>query len=172
MIKSFKNKLALLLAVVVAFSSFALFGCGNDKADDTKTTTSANENTSATEDEVADVTEEEKVPTLAKVYKPSQAFQNGKEVHLDTVFGTGYAQYGDELVFNEDGTFTAYIGVTAGADSSTGTYKIVGTTGLELCYNNDKTESAVLTTVDVNNNVVDLRLEKNDYYIIFVSENN
>ena len=182
--KSFRNKLALLMAVMVAFCSFSFVGCvyvSNDEAtaDEAAVTTTESKNDSEVSDgDAAGVvtTPDKKDYVLAKVYKPFQAFKDGEEVNLDTVFGKGYAQYGDELVFNTDGTFTAYIGVNAGADSTTGTYELRLTNNdvpeIELCYNNDTKEIAAVTTINVDNNVVELRLEKNGYYILFKDVNN
>ena len=185
--KNFKNRLALLMAVIVALSAFAFVGCANDAANtDTEkntTTTTVADNTkddgasAPTEEPATSVTTPEKVDyTLAKVYKPYKAFKDGKEVSLETVFGHGYAQYGDELVFNPDGTFSAYIGVTAGADASTGTYSLTlnsnNTPEVELHYNNDKVENAVIVTLGINNNAVELQMIKYDYYILFKDVNN
>lgn len=179
--KLFKNKLALIMVVMMAFCSFSFVGCTtlkkyNETADET--TTVATTQDEATTDEPATFVPAptEKDFTLAKVYKPYTAFTDGKEVSLETIYGTGYVKYGDELTFNTDGTFTAYIGVTAGNDSSTGTYKLRLTNNsqpeIELCYNNDTTTVASVVTLDVDNNVVEFRLEQNGSYILFKDANN
>ena len=184
MTKLFTKKLALVMALLMVFSSFALFGCGkDDSADDGNTTaateTDTNKDSSTTADEVTTDSVTEDVITvtsaedaepikLAKSYKPAQAFKSGEEVGLDVVFGSGYKEYGGELVFNEDGTFSAAFGVTAGPDTTTGTYKIVPDTAtIELVYNNDTTETASLITTDLENNVIELSIVKDGYTVIF-----
>ena len=174
--KIFTNKLAILMVLVMAFSCFALFGCSNADGTDTTTTTTAaaddaqQNNDASTGDEAANVatTAPAEVKVLGKVYKPYLARKDGKDVDLETVFGTGYAKHGDELVLNDDGTFTAYIGVTAGPDAATGTYEYNEQSNIVLKYNNDKTEEAVIVTYGENGSVQEFRILKGDVYVLFM----
>lgn len=167
--KNFLKKLALLMALLTAFSSFALAGCGKASEEDNTTTTSA----VSSEDE-ADVTTaateaKPQVAVLKKSYKPAEAFDlEGNSVALETIFGTGYAKHGDELIFNEDGTFTMYIGVYANPDSVKGTYKVNSTTEVVLTFDNDTQKSAVITVTDLESNAIELRIPMNeDYNVMF-----
>lgn len=168
MTKIIKKTLALVMAILMVVTCFALVGC--DKDSDEKTTTTA---TNATQDEAsadevpATTAPVVKTSLLGKIYKPTEAFKNGESVNLETVFGTGYAKHGDELVFNEDGTFTAYIGVTAGPDASTGTYEVKSGSEVVLTYNNDKTETATAVTFNVDETIQQLRIAKGDVFVIF-----
>lgn len=167
--KTIKKTLALVMAILMVVTCFALVGC--DKDEDEKTTTSATEtstNDEATVDEIPATTAPVvKKSVLGKIYKPTEAFRNGESVNLETVYGTGFAKHGDELVFNEDGTFTAYIGVTAGPDASTGTYEIKSGSEVVLTYNNDKTEAATAVTFNVDETIQQLRIAKGDVFVIF-----
>ena len=168
--KSFRKTLAIVLAAVLMLTAFA--GCSLlNKESDAKTSTSdeasVDEVATVAVDETVPVTEVPKDPVLAKVYKPTAAYKDGKEVSLDTIFGKGYAEYGDEFSFYEDGTFTKYIGVTANPDSVTGTYKFLSTTEIELTFNNDKTDSVTVITTDVDNNAVEIKMIINDCHVIF-----
>lgn len=168
--KKFFKKLALLMALLTVFSSFALVGCGKADDEDNTTTTAA----ASTEDEAA-VTETdstEPAPAFAILkssYKTAEAFDlTGKSVDLETVFGTGYAKNGDELILNDDGTFTMYIGVYANPDSVKGTYKVKSLTEVEFLFDNDTTKSAVITAIDGEYNAVELRIPMHEEYnVIF-----
>ena len=180
--KLFTKKLALVMALMLALCSFVFVGCNKEEEKEANTTTTTV--AAASEDEVATNAEgevvtnaegevvtiiktEDTAPVLAKKYKPTEAYKDGESVSLDVVFGKDYAKHGDEMVFNEDGTFTAYIGVTGKPESAKGTYKLVGNSAIELSYDNDKIETATLITFDLDNNVVEFKIIKNDYHVIF-----
>jgi len=189
MIKIFKNKMALVMALVMVLSSFALFGCATDEAKDDNATTAATEQTTTNDGTVADSSpdfaESDGQPatapqtvngsTILKKYTPSAAFEgngSGTPVALETVFGTAYKKYNDGLTFNDDGTFTMSIGVTAGPDTTNGTYKITSASNIELTFNNDKKFEGVVITVDGNGIAKELRITVNDYYVIFTQSAN
>ncbi len=167
--KMIKKTLALVMAILMVVTCFALVGCTNDE-DEATTTNAATENatTQATADEVPATTAPVvKKSVLGKTYKPTEAFKNGESVGLDSVYGSAFAEHGGELVFNEDGTFTAYIGVTAGPDASTGTYEIKSGSEIVLTYKNDKTETATAVTFNVDETIQQLRIAKDDVFVIF-----
>ncbi len=60
-------------------------------------------------------------------WKPYMAEQNGKEINLKEVYGSGIS-YGGELALNADGTYTEFIGVYSqdNIDDLQGTYKTYG----------------------------------------------
>ena len=60
-------------------------------------------------------------------WKPYLAKQNGKEINLIEVYGSGIS-YGGELVLNADGTYTEFIGIYSkdNIDDLQGKYKIYG----------------------------------------------
>lgn len=173
--KIFTKTLSIVMALLMVFACFALVGCSKDEDDNTKTTAANSDNGDAqgTADEVPATTAAVvKSAALGKVYKPTMAFKNvdgiSEEISLETVYGTGYAKHGDELVFNDDGTFTAYIGVTAGPETVTGTYEFKSASEIVLTYNNDKVETATAISFDINDDIQEFRLAKGDYYIIFM----
>lgn len=169
--KKFFKKLALLMALLTVFSSFALVGCGKADEEDNKTTTTV---AVSTEDEAAVTDSDSSEPEpefaiLKNSYKTAEAFDlTGKSVPLETVFGTGYAKNGDELILNDDGTFTMYIGVYANPDSVKGTYKVKSMTEVEFLFDDDTTKSAVVTVIDGDYNAVELRIPMHEEYnVIF-----
>ncbi|MBQ1977854.1 MAG: hypothetical protein II225_03820 [Ruminococcus sp.] len=158
------KKIAFLLAVVLMLSCFMLTAC-NNKGDDA----TADEAAAATADEVQSVTVAEKeFASLKDSYKPAMAFdKEGNSVDLTTVYGSSFKETEAELCFKKDGTFTAFIGAYANEDSVTGTYKVKSQTEIEMLYNNDKTQYAVITVIDVDVNAVEIRLPVGDYNVIF-----
>ncbi|MBE6737245.1 MAG: copper resistance protein NlpE [Ruminococcaceae bacterium] len=171
--KIFTKTLSIVMALLMVFTCFALVGCAKSDEDNSKTTaateaTKATDDAQSTADEVPATTAPVvKKSVLGKIYKPTEAFKNGENVNLETVYGTGYAKHGDELVFNEDGTFTAYIGVTAGPETTTGTYEIKSASEIVLTYNNDKIETATAVTFNIDETIQQLRIAKNDVFVIF-----
>ena len=150
------KKIALILAVMLMLSCMVFAGCSGD-AD---TATPDEETTAATE---ATRSENE----IYAKFKPTEAFKEGEAVDLETVFGTGYAKYGDELVLYNDGTFTAYIGVSSNLDATKGTYAIGDYSEITLQYDNDTTEEATAVTFDVKNEVQQIRILKGEVYVIY-----
>lgn len=156
---------ALLMSLLMVVSCVMLSACSK-KNDDTATPDeiiieSAPVTTNAAKDE-------KKFAVLKESYKPAMAFdQTGKSVELTKVYGSAFKEYGGELCFNEDGTFTAYIGVYANANNVTGTYKVLSMTEIQLNYNNDTTQNAVITATDMEGNAVEIRIVESDYNVIF-----
>lgn len=68
-------------------------------------------------------------------WKPYKAEQNGMEISLREVYGSGIS-YGGELILNDDGTYTAFIGVY----SQDNIYDLQGT------YKTDKNDETVVLT--------------------------
>ncbi len=67
--------------------------------------------------------------------------QSGEAIPLNDLYGTGI-RYGGELMFDAEGTFSRYIGVTDGEKASHwGTYSVTGN-GIALTYDNGQTVSA------------------------------
>lgn len=152
------KKIALVLALMLMLSCMVFAGCIGDAdtaTGDEATTTEATQAATKSEDEI-----------YAK-FKPTEAFKNGEAVSLETVYGTGYAEYGDELILYNDGTFTAYIGVTGNPDSVKGTYAIGDYSEITLQYDNDTTETATAVTFDVKEEVQQIRILKGEVYVIF-----
>lgn len=151
------KKIALILAVMLMLSCMVFAGCNGDT--DT-----------ATGDEVTTTATTEATKSENEIYakfKPTEAFKDGEAVDLETVFGTGYAKYGDELILYNDGTFTAYIGISSNPDATRGTYAIGDYSEIELLYDNDTTETATAVTFDVKDEVQQIRILKGEVYVIF-----
>ncbi len=109
--------------------------------------------------------------TLSASYVPAKAFdKNGSEVGLDSVYGSGLRDYGGSLCFKEDGTFTTFIGVYGNVNNESGTYKIISDTEIEMTYNNDTTETAVVTQTDSDGNVTELRMPHRNHDVVFTQE--
>ncbi len=158
---------ALLMALLMVVSCVMLSACSKKNEG-----TSTPDEAPATADS-APVTntvaqDEKKFAVLKESYKPAMAFdQTGESVELTQVYGSAFKEYGGELCFKEDGTFTAYIGVYGNANNVTGTYKVLSMTEIQLNYNNDTTQNAVITATDVDGNAVEIRIVESDYNVIF-----
>ena len=99
-------------------------------------------------------------------WKPYMAEQNGKEINLREVYGSGIS-YGGELALNADGTYTEFIGVYSqdNIDDLQGTYKTYGdgqravlttnngATKVLECLNLDKREPTILLSLEDGTNV-------------------
>ena len=158
-----RRTIALMLALLMTVCCVMLTACskkGNDNsasADETSTTVVTQP-----------ATEGKKFATLASSYKPAMAFDlTGNPVELTQVYGSGFKEYGGELSFKDDGTFTAFIGVYGNADAVTGTYTVLSMSEIELKFNNDTTKTAVITATDVEGNAVEIRIQQSDYNVIF-----
>lgn len=159
------KKIAFLLAVMMMLSCFMLTACNGDGDE----ATADEATTAATVDEAQPVSIADKeFASLKDSYKPAMAFDTeGNPVDLTTVYGSSFKETEGELCFKKDGTFTAFIGAYANEDSVTGTYKVKSQTEIEMVYNNDKTQNAVITVIDVDVNAVEIRLPVGDYNVIF-----
>ena len=90
--------------------------------------------------------EEEKVNIISSHnisgdWIPISATENGNEISLQMVFGTGI-KYGGYLTLNNDNTYTRFIGIYADENSLMGTYKIIDNKIIFTNNNNEK-ETAV-----------------------------
>ena len=99
-------------------------------------------------------------------WKPYMAEQNGKEINLREVYGSGIS-YGGELVLNDDGTYTEFIGIYSqdNIDDLQGTYKVYGNgqravlttnngkTKVLGCLNLDSREPTILLSLEDGTNV-------------------
>jgi len=120
-------------------------------------------------EEISTVSDDSEVidSILFKNYEPTMAFFNGTEVNLESIFGKDYQKYNDGLTFNDDGTFTMSIGVTAGPKSTKGTYTVVSNMCVELTFDNNTKADCMFISIDSNGFAVELRIKINDYYVIF-----
>ncbi|MBE6735009.1 MAG: hypothetical protein E7563_06695 [Ruminococcaceae bacterium] len=168
------NKLISLILVAV-ICCFAFAGCTPKNVDETQPTET--ENVAASDVTTTTVTEPvtsetaEYTISLSASYRPAKAYNaSGEEVDIYTVYGTALRDYGGSLCFKEDGTFTTFIGVYGNVNNESGTYKILSDTEIQMVYNNDKTETAVVTQVDSEGVVTELKMPHRSYDVVFVQE--
>ena len=156
------KKIALVLAVMLMLCSLMLTACNGDAG------ATADEATTAATTAPAVTIADKEFASLKESYKPAMAFDmEGNSVDLTTVYGSSFSEYGGELCFKKDGTFTAFIGAYKNNDSVTGTYKVLSQSEIEMTFNNDTTQNAVITVIDVNVEAVEIRLTVGDYNVIF-----
>lgn len=76
---------------------------------------------------------------------------NGKEIPLSSVYGSGIV-YGGELILNDDGTYTEFIGVYSEdiKNDLQGTYKIYEN-GEKALLTSNNGESKVLKCLEISN---------------------
>lgn len=169
------NKLISVIAFVFVFC-LVFSGCTPKPVDNTEPDT---QNTTASET-VADTTATTEAATsetaeytisLADSYRPAKAYDAaGNEIDIYTVYGSSLRDYGGSLCFKADGTFTTFIGVFGNVNNESGTYKILSDTEIQMLYNNDKTETAVVTKVDSEGVVTELRMPHRNSDVVFVQE--
>lgn len=171
--KSVNKFASALLVFIICCFSFA--GCAPKNVDDTQP--SATETTVAVTDEVTTAsvpfTDEaaEYHISLSESYRPVKAYNaSGEEVDIYTVYGTSFRDYGGSLCFKEDGTFTTFIGVYGNVNNESGIYKILSDTEIQMVYNNDKIETAVVTQVDSQGVVTELRMPHRSFDVVFEIE--
>ncbi len=160
---------AITLLLIVCFFMFT--ACTPKEPDNTQPSTEITTTVPATET-VAPTTEKTASElTLSASYIPTKAFdKNGSEVSIYTVYGSSLREYGGSLSFKEDGTFTTFIGVFGNVNNESGTYKTISDTEIEMTYNNDTTEIAVVTQTDSDGNVTELRMPHRNYDVVFTQE--
>lgn len=161
------GKLALLLALLITVCCVMLTACNNtastSTADEAETTTAA-----ATEAQTEAATGKAQLALIKESYAPAMAFDTeGNSVELTQVYGSSFVEYGGELCFKEDGTFTTFIGTYGNANNESGTYTIISASEIEMKFNNDTTEIAVVTATDVEGNAVEIRLYHRGFNVIF-----
>lgn len=190
-----KNRiLPMLFAVLILISCGLLCGCGSEDTEtqsegigeivtseqddsvgddslqsDAETVVADNQDSDASDSDVPDTDSENSLNFMSE-YKPYTAYdENGSELDINFVYGTGYATYGGALCFLDDGTFTAYLGVGADDGSGDGTYRIISDTEIEMNFNNGDTEIATVTEVS-NGYVTELQLFNRGFDVVFRGE--
>lgn len=167
-----RKALCLLISVFLIISCLAFSACTPKTPDNTdpatediSVTTIPTEAETTAPETTADTSTSIK---LSASYIPSKAFdENGSEVSIYVVYGSSLRDSGGSLCFNEDGTFTTYIGVFGNVNNESGTYKILSDTEIEMLYNNDSTETAVITQVDSDGAVTELKMPHRGYEVVF-----
>lgn len=96
-------------------------------------------------------------------WKPYKAEQNGDEIPLNSIYGSGIS-YGGELILNPDGTYTEFIGIYSSdvLDDLQGKYGINNSQRVQLTTNNGKIKILELiesSKVDNNEDTLVLRSE-------------
>lgn len=93
----------------------------------------------------------EEINKLLGRWKPYMAEYNGKEIPLSSVYGSGIV-YGGELILNDDGTYTEFIGVYSEdiKNDLQGTYKIYEN-GEKALLTSNNGESKVLKCLEISN---------------------
>ena len=169
------NKFICIFLVFV-FCSFVFAACKPDTTDATHPSETASEPVS---EQVTIATASEPVTsesvqysiTLGDSYVPVKAYDAaGVEVSVYTVYGTSLRDYGGSLCFKEDGTFTTFIGAYGNINNESGKYMIISDTEIQMVYNNDKTEIAVVTQVDSVGVVTELRMPHRNFDVAFAME--
>ncbi|MBQ8000164.1 MAG: hypothetical protein IJ298_02970 [Ruminococcus sp.] len=170
MIKS-RKLLCLVFAVLIIICSAMFTACAPKDTDPTVPSTDATTTQVTTTAEPVTTTAATVQLKLSASYIPTKAFDsNGAEASVYTVYGSSFRDYGGSLCFKEDGTFTTFIGVFGNVDNESGTYKIISDTEIEMLYNNDKTETAIITQVDSEGNVVELKMPHRSFDVVFTQE--
>ena len=93
-------------------------------------------------------------------WKPYKAEENGKEINLREVYGSGISEYGGELILENDGTFSELIGIYSKETERglIGKYKVYGNGENALLTNNNE-ETKIVEFVNENTNIIRMTLE-------------
>ena len=104
-------------------------------------------------------------------WKPYMAEQNGKEINLRDVYGSGI-EYGGELLIESDGTFSELIGVYSEEeiDNFIGKYRILGN-GEKAILTTNNNEMKIVEFLDESSNVLLMSLE-NGTCVYFLKQTN
>ncbi len=165
----------LTLVMIMAFSVLFLAACKPQNLPDdgeitVDTTADTTCDTAAFESTAEDTTSAVTKLTLGAKYNAICAYdEQGEEISLQVLYGSSFLQYGGYIAFNSDGTFSYSMGVSA-KGPSTGTYEFVSDEEIRLLFDSDK--EAVVTVIETfEENIIQIKLPENDYYLIFnVSE--
>lgn len=170
MMSNIKRFITVVFSVMLVMCVLAFTAC---TPKDSVSTQPSTESTEPTTIETEPVTTENTASelTLSASYIPQKAFDaTGSEVSIYTVYGSSLRDYGGSLCFKEDGTFTTFIGVYGNVNNESGTYKIISDTEIEMVYNNDTTETAVITQTDSEGNITELRMPHRNHDVVFTQE--
>ncbi len=163
-----KKAFALVLALMVFCCVFT--ACKPDNIDTTQPSENVTEQPTTTAEPVTTQGEVASIKLLSS-YAPVRAFDSdGNEVSVQFVYGSSYRDYGGSLCFKEDGTFTTFIGAFGNVNNESGKYRIVSDTEIEMVYNNDTIETAVVLSVDTEGNVAELRMPHRNFDVVFAQE--
>lgn len=169
------KKLVLILAII---SVLGLTGCSlfektnnvNDSSDIGNSFVEENEeeNKNIVTEEIIDGESEESIKKQLignKNWPAREVFnKNGENIALNIHFGSGVSYSNEGFVFNEDNTFSCFVGVWGESDADyRGTYSIdVNNREITLNYNSGRITKAKYSLSE-NNMVLDLTEEKEDY---------
>lgn len=170
MLSKKRNSAILTLICVLSVVSCMMFAaCTPDDASVKEPATTAD--SAAVADTTAEDTTAEATDialTLKSEYAPVTAYdEEGAEVDINVVYGTGYATYGGSLCFDDNGTFTTYIGVFGNPNEESGAYKIVSDTEIELSYGSGKEGSAYILNTDSNGAVTEIKMSHRGFDVVF-----
>ena len=93
-------------------------------------------------------------------WKPYMAEQNGKEVSLREIYGSGIGTYGGELIIEDDGTFSEFIGIYSkdDIDNLIGKYEVYGNGEKALLTTNNE-ETKLLEFLKENKDIILMHLK-------------
>ncbi|MDP4120320.1 MAG: hypothetical protein Q8876_04585 [Bacillota bacterium] len=190
-----KNKFIVLLAIVIVFAFYGCNNKNNGNNTDSQAQTSVEQTTVTTTD--APTTAPTEIATNAATSAPSPTVavssstassasstknasvvgkwkpyaavnaNTNKSESLSSIYGTAYTQYGGELTFNSDKTFSIWIGVSATDGSGEGTYKISGNTISVSFDNNTKATYQYISNYQGHKAI---KTVDNTHYIYFIKE--
>lgn len=169
------KKIVLVLAII---SVLGLTGCSlfektnnvNDSSDIGNSYVEENEeeNKNIVTEEIIDGESEESIKKQLignKNWPAREVFnKSGENIALNIHFGSGVSYSNEGFVFNEDNTFSCFVGVWGESDADyRGTYSIdVNNREITLNYNSGRI-TKVKYSLSENNMVLDLTEEKEDY---------
>lgn len=158
-----------VLALVIFCSMFT--ACKPNDVDATEPSVTVTETPSSSPTEPVTTQTQEFSIKLLSSYAPTKALDaDGNTVDISSVYGSSYRDYGGSLCFEEDGTFTTFIGAFGNVNNESGTYKIISDTQIEMLYNNDTTEIATVLKVDSELNVTELIMPHRSFDVVFSQE--
>lgn len=93
-------------------------------------------------------------------WRPYMAEENGKEINLREVYGSGISEYGGELILENNGTFSELIGIYSKESEHglIGKYKIYGN-GENILLTNNNGETKIVEFLDENSDIIRMTLE-------------
>lgn len=93
-------------------------------------------------------------------WRPYMAEENGKEINLREVYGSGISEYGGELILENNGTFSELIGIYSKESEHglIGKYKIYGN-GENILLTNNNGETKIVEFLDESSDIIRMTLE-------------
>ena len=93
-------------------------------------------------------------------WRPYMAEENGREINLREVYGSGISEYDGELILENDGTFSELIGIYPKESERylIGRYKIYGN-GENVLLTNNKGETKIVEFLDESSDIIRMTLE-------------